>query len=121
MIPEKLTILSQNVRGIHNSVKLKSILQKSKCTLWPDVLMLTETFANDSLANEWKYLWQGPIYSSYGSNHSKGVSIFLSPQFSCKVKINQIDICQEGRYVLLSINWNDCKYLIGAIYGPNRL
>lgn len=77
-------IVSQNVRGLNNSIKRRKIFkwlhrQNAHCHF------LQETFSTEQSINIWQSEWGGNIFYSHGSNHSKGVMILVNPRYQLEV------------------------------------
>ena len=83
--------MTLNVRGIRNRVKRRSIFSYFKdqnCHFY----LLQETFSEPKDERGWKNQWEGDIFFSHGSNHSKGVCILVSPSIVINVENSYKDI-----------------------------
>ena len=70
------------------------------------------------MEESWKTEWGGQILFSHGTNHSRGTLVLLSPKI--KLKVGQVDIDEEGRYVLFNAETQGVKLLLGNVYFPTR-
>ena len=65
-----------------------------------DIVLLQETYWDKEIVeNEIRKEWKGHMHNSYGSNHSKGVSILISENIDCKVSNVKSD--DEGRKFII--------------------
>ena len=82
-----VTLLSLNVRGIRDRTKRNNIFAwcKSKGC---DIVFLQETYSNGRMYIEerWSSEWDGSMFFSHGSNHSRGALVLLSPNLKFKVE-----------------------------------
>ena len=72
---------SLNVRGIRDSAKRGSIfsyLKDYQATFY----FLQETYSDRSDESAWRKEWDGEIFFSHGSRHSRGVCILIDPRVS---------------------------------------
>ncbi len=68
-------LLSFNVNGLGQEVKIKSIFEKLKklnC-----ISYLQETFSQRINENKWKKEWEGKIIFNHGTSNSEGVAILF--------------------------------------------
>ena len=113
----KFKAISLNVRGIRAFEKRKSIFN------WlinqnADICFLQETYSTADVVNQWKKQWPGEVFFSHGSNHSRGVAIFVRKSLDFKVKSSRVDV--EGRYLILEATIQDEPFLLINIYAPNK-
>ena len=111
-------IVSLNVRGIRDSAKRGSIfsyLKDYQATFY----FLQETYSDRSDESVWRKEWDGEIFFSHGSRHSRGVCILIDPG----VKVDKME-CHfndaSGRIVLITLILNDLKLSPCNIYAPNN-
>ena len=111
-------IVSLNVRGIRDSAKRGSIfsyLKDYQATFY----FLQETYSDRSDESAWRKEWDGEIFFSHGSRHSRGVCILIDPG----VKVDKME-CHfndaSGRIVLITLILNDLKLSLCNIYAPNN-
>ena len=113
----QLTLLSLNVRGIRDRAKRKNVFEwcKSKGS---NIVLLQETYSTIEVENMWKSDWDGPMFFSHGSNHSRGVLVLLASDL--KLKIDNVTVDDDGRYVILKGELQGVNLLIGNCYFPTR-
>ena len=113
-----LHFVSLNVRGIRDQLKRKKIFSwlLSQKT---DIVCLQETFLSKELEDKVISEWSGPCYFSYGSNHSKGVSILFRKNLPSDI-VNVYVKC-DGRALAIRILYHKTCYLILNVYAPTRL
>ena len=78
-------MISLNVRGIRNKIKRNSIfrwLNDQKA----DIALLQETFLDEELNKRISNEWSGEILSTYGSLHSRGVSILFRKDLDVEIE-----------------------------------
>ena len=112
----KLKAISLNVRGIRTLEKRKGIfnwLIKQNA----DICFLQETYSTKEIENQWKAQWHGDFFFAHGSAHSRGVAILIRHTLDFKVISVKSD--EEGRFILLEANIQDCSFLLVNIYTPN--
>lgn len=111
----KLKVCTLNVRGTGNATKreaLSSWMIKEKI----DILALQETYVTVESSQYWKYQFTNhDIYHSYGTNHSRGVSIIVSKSCQTRCTLEKTDV--NGRYVILKIH-GDYEICLATIYAP---
>ena len=113
----KLDILSLNVRGIRDQIKRRSIFSFLK-DFKANIYFLQETYSDLKDEIIWKNEWEGEIFFSHGTNHSKGVCILINPAIHC-----QVDYCysnESGRIVLITITFGSKKLSLCNIYALNN-
>ena len=78
-------LLSLNVRGFRNNLKRKKMLDwlKRKSN---EIILLQETYCTKDMEERVSKQWNGKIYYSHGSSHSKGVCIMIKNNFDFKLK-----------------------------------
>jgi len=117
MASNNLTIISLNTNGL--KVGNKAIETIYWCDMMKcDILLTQETHSNKDKIEEWKKIWQGEIYSSFGTNFSCGTDIWLRNKLNYKLLKEVKD--KIGRYVVIEIEINEISYTIGNFYGPNK-
>ena len=112
-----VTLISLNVRGIREKVKRKNIFEWCKVK-GGDIIFLQETYSTYEVEKTWETEWGGAMFFSHGTNHSRGTLVLISPNI--KLKVNRVDIDQEGRFVLLNAETQGAKLLLGNVYFPTR-
>ena len=84
---EGLTLISVNVRGIRDQKKRKNIFEWAK-TKKGDVIFLQETYSSPDIEKIWKRDWDGQMFFSHGTSHSRGVLVLIAPRFN--IQIDQV-------------------------------
>ena len=108
---------SQNVRGLQDSLKRRQIFHTFQLSKF-HIFLLQETHSSLQMEQQWKNEWGGEIYFSHGATNSRGVCILLKNTFSRVMHRIVADDC--GRFVIVDLEINSLRLLIGTIYGPNR-
>ena len=93
----KFTLISLNVGGIRDEVKRKKIFEWCKSKKKSDIVFLQETYSTVEVEERWKSEWEGSMFLSHGSNHSRGVSVLISSELA--MKIDDILIDENGRFI----------------------
>ena len=111
-------MISLNVRGIRNKVKRNSIFQ------WlndqkVDIALLQETFLDEELNKYISKEWSGVMLSTYGSLHSRGVSILFRKDLDIEIESHHKTI--DGRKLLVNVKIGGDRYTIVNIYDPRLL
>ena len=109
-------ILSLNVRGINTEKKRKSTFRWLKKN-HIDVCFLQESYCTAKVERIWKNQWGGLLFSSFGTNHSKGVTILFKPGLDVDILNSQHD--EEGRMLLLEAKIQGTLFKLINIYSPN--
>ena len=112
-----LTLISLNVRGIRENVKRKSILEWCK-NKRGDIIFLQETYSTPDVEARWRSEWEGSIYFSHGTNHSKGVLVLIASKLN--INICDLKIDKDGRFILFKGEIQEVKFLFGNFYFPTR-
>ena len=109
-----LSIISINCRGLHKTLKRKTIF--SLCYKY-DVCCLQESFITDSQSSLWKKEWDGPFFYCPGTNNSKGQIILVNK----KLNLDSVPkiIHTEERIIALEMILEKKKFSIINIYAPN--
>ena len=112
----QLNIISANVNGLGDTNKrnqfFNHIFQAKS-----DILCLSDTSFSKSIhkvnKNETNYFCH---FSSFSSN-ARGVAILVNK--NCPVKIEFFSKDEDGNLLWLKCEFDDHKFMLGAIYGPN--
>ena len=110
-------LLSLNAHGCSTFDRRKAFfnwLAKSSV----DICSLQETYSTSEVENIWKEQWQGDMFFSHGTGHSKGVLILVKDQLDFKLQSIKVD--SHGRYILLEAIIQDSPFLLLNIYGLNK-
>ena len=91
-------ILLLNVRGLRSPTKRKALF------LWLDqrrydIVFLQETYSTPDVEDIWRTQWQGKLYFSHGSNHSRGVMILARSDLDLRLKSIKSD--DDGRFIIM--------------------
>ena len=113
----QLTLMSLNVRGIRDRAKRKKVFEWCKGK-GSDIILLQETYSTVDVEKRWESDWDGPVFFSHGSNHSRGVLILVASHL--KLKLDSVVKDEDGRYVILRGELGGVKVLIGNCYFPTR-
>jgi len=66
----------------------------------------------------WRNEWEGKIFFSHGTKHSKGVCILIHPSVQDKIEYSFSD--KFGRIVLITVVINSLMLSLCNIYAPNN-
>ena len=102
----KFDVLSLNVRGIRDLIKGRSIfsyLKDQKASIY----FLHETYSERAEDNIWRNEWDGELFFSHGTKHSKSVCILINP--FAQPKVDYYYSHDSGRIVLITITLNGQK------------
>ena len=108
-----LTFLSLNVRGIRGVRKRNTLFQ------WLnnqeiDIILLQETFFTKEMECKIQQEWKGKCFHSYGTNHSRGVSILIKTNID--IVVESYFTSNEGRYVMTNLTLDDRKICVVNVY-----
>ena len=81
------------------------------------VAFFQETHSIESDILLWKKEWNGNLFINHGTSNSKGVMIALSSELECEIL--KYDCDEEGRLQILSLNYENEKFLLVNIYNEN--
>ena len=110
-----LKIITINTRWIVNNTKRRSLfyfLKKEKF----DIICLQETHITNNNVDLWKKQWNGPLYFSEGTAHSKGQLILLRKN---PIITKHEIIFQDSRILGVKVCCNDKSRCVFNVYGPN--
>ena len=108
-------LITLNVRGIRNTEK-RQIIFKWLNNQHADIVLLQETYLDEKIEIHIKKSWNGPIISSFGSLHSRGVSILFKNELNVNIENHHSTI--DGRKILVYVQIGENKYSIVNIYAP---
>ncbi len=107
------------MRGLRDKQKCQALLN-ALIVNKVDICMLQETYFTDD--NE---QWINKMYdtnftciSSYGSNHSRGVSVLIKKNNAIKIVNKRCD--NEGRIILINLTILDELFTVVNVYAPNK-
>ena len=112
-----LTLISLNVRGLREKLKRKRILEWCK-NKGGDIVFLQETYSTPDVEIGWRSEVDGSIFFGHGTNHSRGVLGWISSKINMKICDLKID--GDGRYILFKGEIQGAKILFGNFYFPTR-
>lgn len=112
-----MKVCTLNVKGLASDEKRKDVLNWLYSQPF-DIYCLQETHCSEQLKNEWKREWGGECFLTTFSSESRGSAILFKRNLGYNVNKSMID--PDGRYVLLEVNIDDKKILIGSVYAPNE-
>ena len=81
------------------------------------IIFLQETFSSKEDEKKWAQEWNGNVYMSHGTKHSKGVAILMP---KCEYDIRKVLIDTEGRYILLDLNLEGTDLTLLNYYAPTK-
>ena len=109
--------ISLNVRGLRNKLKRDKIflwLHQQKC----DIAFLQETFLTRDLENTIKSEWSGTCIFDHGTNHSRGVTIFI--RNGLPIDVIETHPKGDGRAVIVTFVCNEKTYFCVNVYAPTK-
>ena len=113
-----LKVGSLNVRGFRDLHKRQQVFNMFSLEGW-DVLFIQETHCtNIKEAKSWGQNFNGKLFWSFGSKHSRGVGIILSPHLN--FELGNFDFDFEGRFLILDLTINDVDFRFINVYAPNN-
>ena len=89
MSKTNITYLSLNVRGIRGNQKRNSLFEWLN-SQQADIILLQETFFTKEMEHRVQNEWKGKCFHSYGTNHSKEVSILIEQNLDIAVKSSYV-------------------------------
>ena len=112
-----MKVISLNVRGIREATKRSSIfsyLKDKKAKIY----FLQETYSEINDEVIWQSEWEGKIFFSHGTKHSKGVCILIDPSLNYVLESSHAS--KSGRIVLITVLVNGLTISFCNIYAPNN-
>ena len=79
-----------------------------------DIIFLQETYCTAEIEDTWRTQWQGKIFFSHGSNHSRGVMILVRNDLDFNLK--RVEIDDNGRYIIMQANVQSSEFLFGPSF-----
>ena len=113
-----ISCITFNVSGLRNKKKRLIIfdwIKRKKC----DIAILQEVYCNQTDISDWTKEWDGKIFSSHGTNRSKGVLILIKPQTNIEGK--QFFTDKEGRLLGVKVEIDQETINIWNEYAPNEI
>lgn len=114
----QLNIVTANVRGLRTRDKFKALL-KALSDNNVHVCLLQETYLTDELTNRVEIMCDKKYVciSSYGTNHSRGVSVLIQNVNGIRIINKRCD--NDGRLILVNLEILDEIYTVINVYAPN--
>ena len=114
----KLHFISNNVKGLQNSLKRIKIFEYLKNNLGSNgFLLLQETHSSLSDEKKWTEELKGPIFFSHVETNSCGVEIGY---IGCnKVDVLEKKIGKKGRILISDVKVDETNFVLVNIYNPN--
>ncbi len=109
--------VSVNIRGLGKREK-RDIVFKWLKRQNADICFLQETYLGEKLEKIIKNEWEVEILSSFGSAHSRGVTIIYDRNLKVEVK-NKV-IASDGRTILLNLLIHDIPCTLVNVYAPTN-
>ena len=114
----KLHFISNNVKGLQNSLKRIKIFEYLKNNLGSNgFLLLQETHSSLADEKKWADDLNEPIFFSHGKTNSCGVAIGYIG--SNKVDVLDKKIDKNGRILILDVKVDESNFVLVNIYNPN--
>ena len=115
----KLQFISNNVKGLQNSLKRIKIFEYLKNNLGSNgFLFLQETHSSLADGKRWVDELKGPIFFSHGKSDSCGVATGY-------IGNNKVDVLgkkktdKNGRIFILDVMVKETNFVLANIYNPN--
>ena len=111
-----LSVVSLNCRGMNSYEKRQKIFDWFRDTN-VHIALIQETHFVET--NEWKYnsRWFGKCFHAFSnSSHARGVSVLFN---DIDVDVENVHKTQDGRILLLNLNFQNNGYTIVNVYSPN--
>ena len=111
-----LKFVTFNGNGLGDQKKLAKVITWCK-RYKPQILFLQETHCIEGRTSWYREAWGCDWYHSMGEGNSRGVSIMIATEVEYTLVEKVIDI--TVRYVVLDVEIEKRRYLIGNYYGTN--
>lgn len=116
-----IKLASINVNGLRSQI-INGIPKRRKIFTWLkkleiDVILLQETHSSFLDEKVWVQEWSGLGVFSHGENNSRGVGILIKP--ASGATISKVYTDENGRFIVLQLDYNGSCITIGNFYGPN--
>ena len=110
--------LSLNANGLNDPVKRDKLLHWfNSLSPKPSVICLQEThLTDDSVLSSWLNNSGFSFAASHGTNHSAGVALLFSSNFSLENSWSSDD----GRFLQIQLKSNFHSFRICSVYAPNQ-
>ena len=114
--PSNLNILSLNVRGLRDFTKRSNLFYWLKQKKF-DFCLLQETYWTNEMSSKLQKEWEGDMFLSFGSHHSRGTAILLKDKHT----VLGVHKSEDSRIILINIKIEDQILTIINIYAPNNV
>ena len=108
--------LSQNVRGINDSLKRQKIFNNFKEKA--DIIFVQESHSTKKVEDSWNSNWNGKIAYSHGTSASRGCMVLFKDSLDYKIIDTMRD--EQGRYIMVKCLIQGQKMFLVNVYGPNK-
>ena len=111
-----LQFASLNVRGIGEVNKRKEMynfFREQKL----DVIAIQETHSTEGMEKDWAAQWGNKVYFSNGTSNKGGVMVLINNE---DVETEKLYADNEGRILMIKINYRNLALLLVNIYAPNQ-
>ena len=112
------SLLSFNVNGLGDSFKRRCIFNWIRNHFFNFILFLQETHTTPICEKKWEFEWGSKIFFSHGESNCRGVAILIPPQLD--YHIIDTDRDTNGRYLKVTLEINDTKFVMTNIYAPTK-
>ena len=118
MATTNVNVYSLNVNGLHNSEKRVSIINWLQMN-FSGITFLQEVHSTEDCEQAWKKDFKDyNIYFSHGSGNARGVCTIIPMKYDFKHIETVKD--ENGRFLLLHLQFNGNDLVIVNIYGPTK-
>ena len=115
----KLSFITNNVKGIQSLKKRLKLIQYFKSKIGPcGLLFLQETHSNSKVEQKWKEDFHGKVFFSHGKTNSCGVLIAYCGLKKLPLRNNKPKD-HGGRILIIDVSINDCEYILINLYNAN--
>ena len=83
-----------------------------------ETFFLQETHSTRESQQMWSNEWGYKIYFCHGKSNSGRVCILFKP--SCGITVHSMHRDEDGRILVLIVSYENMKFTIANIYGPNK-
>ena len=115
--PRAWISFSINSSGYSDKVKRNTIFNFMKEKVKKGIVFIHETHSVSSDFFKWKSKWEGDIFLNNGTSNSRGTLIAFTKKFPCNILLTE-NVC-DGRLQLITLDYNDTKYILIYIYNEN--
>ena len=113
----KIKLISYNAQGLKGHAKRAKVLNWAMRKRF-DIMAIQESHFENSDKEKWEEDWKGKMYSSCGTNNSRGCTTLIAEHLEHELVGDYRD--QDGRWMILDIIIRNKSYTIANYYGPNE-